>query len=248
MNLDTTEDDFSFWMPAQAISKSSKDPKAKYSRQIQGIASTASSDLQAESVVQSGIDFSYFLAHGFFNNDHKDGFKNKVGEPLECKITKNGLWVKGFLYEKKEISDDIWEMMNSLEKTPGAKRKLGFSIQGKVKRRNGKTIESCWIQDIAITPCPVNTHTWAEIVKSLSANKWVDKNTEEAEKAMTSASSVVPESLDKEAKNTVTADAVDKSLSFNESVDYIQKSTSMTRQDAESTCRVIFSLLGETHE
>jgi hypothetical protein len=249
--LDSTEEDFTFWMPAQAISKSSSG-KAKHSREIQGIASTAASDLQAESVIQSGIDFSYFLKHGFFNNDHKEGFKNKVGEPLECKVTKNGLWVKGFLYEGKSVSDDIWEMMTSLEKTSGAKRKIGFSIQGKVKRRSGRVIDECWIQDIAITPCPVNTHTWAEIVKSLSADKWADKD-KSADKALTSASALVPESLDKKTKDTVTSEDepsedINKSLTFKESVDYIRKSTNMAPQDAESACRVLFSLLGETNE
>jgi len=238
----TTEEDFEFWMPAQAVAKGGKG--AKKQRLIQGIASTPAADLQAESVVQSGIDFSYFIKHGFFNNDHKDGFKNKVGEPLECKVTKNGLWVKGFLYEGKEVADDIWEMLNSLERTPGTKRRLGFSIQGKVKRRSGRVIDECWIQDIAITPCPVNTNTWAEIVKSLSGDTWAKKDEEESDKAMTSSSAVVPESLDDELKNTVTS----KSLTFEESVDYIVKSTNMPKQAAESTCRVIFSVLGEKHE
>lgn len=172
----TDAESFRFWVPAQAVklSKANKDKKGPR-RWIQGIASTSTKDLQGEVVVQHGIDFDYFLKHGFFNNDHKPGFENKVGQPTECKLTPQGLWVKGFLFENKKISDDIWEMLHSLESTPGATRRIGFSIEGKVKRRSGNKIDSCWIQDIAITPAPVNTTTWAEIAKSLSAQPWVSE-------------------------------------------------------------------------
>lgn len=216
-------DTFTFWVPAQAvqISKSTKDAKGKSVRWLQGIASTDSRDLQGESVSQKGIDFTYFLKNGYFNNDHKPGFENKVGEPTECKLTSKGLWVKGFLYDNHKIADQIWDLMNAHEATPGAKRRVGFSIEGKVKRRNGTTIEECWIQDIAITPAPINTATWAEIAKSLSASSWTD-------------SSVT--SKEEETK---------KSLTLPEAIDYIKKSEGLADDDAEVLAKFIFSCYKE---
>lgn len=165
---------FEFWVPLD-IEKSQKTKDGK--RWIEGIASTESLDLQNEIVLQSGIDTSYFLKHGYFNNDHKPGFENKVGQPTECKITKKGLWVKGYLFKNHKVADAIWELANSLDAS-GSNRKLGFSIQGKVLRRRGKTIVKCWIQDIAITAAPINTNTWLDVVKSLDAlppDIWCDE-------------------------------------------------------------------------
>jgi hypothetical protein len=171
------DDEFSFWLPMQ-LSKSTVEGKEGKKRVIQGIASTKDRDLQKEVVNQNGIDFSYFLKYGYYNNDHKPGFENKVGQPLECKITKEGLWTRGFLFDQHKIADAIWELANALEATD-ADRKLGFSIQGKVTRRHGREIMKCWIQDIAITASPINTHTWFDVVKSLSEvpqDLWVCDN------------------------------------------------------------------------
>lgn len=162
----TKTDDFGFWMPFDIV-KSKKTVKDG-GRWIEGIASTHHEDLQKEIVDQNGIDVSYFLRYGYFNNDHKPGFENKVGQPTECYVKKDGLYVKGFLFKNKKIADDIWEMALSLESSD-SDRKLGFSIQGKVIRRNGNRLLKCWVQDIAITAAPINTHTWLDIVKSLNA-------------------------------------------------------------------------------
>jgi hypothetical protein len=170
MSLKDTNDTFSFFLPVEALEKSETDPKDD-TRYVQGIASTDHTDLQNEKVVQNGIDFSYFTKHGFINDDHKPGVENKVGEPVEVRLTKAGLWIKALLYKGKERSDYWWEHLTSLEQSKST-RKVGFSIQGKVQRRNGNSITKCWIQDVAITASPVNTHTWAEIVKSLCAEKY----------------------------------------------------------------------------
>jgi len=167
------DDDFTFWVPMEIMKAAGtevnkeKDQDKNVKRLIQGIASTVNEDLQKEFVDQSGIDFSYFLKYGYYNNDHKPGFDNKVGQPLECKVTKEGLWTKGFLFKDHKIADSIWELANALEASQ-SNRKLGFSIQGKVLRRNGKRILACWVQDIAITTAPINTNTWLDVVKSLA--------------------------------------------------------------------------------
>lgn len=158
---------FHFFMPVERIEKSEKDGK----RFIQGVASTDDRDLQGEVVRQNGIDYSYFLKHGYINDDHKDGPEHKVGEPVEARMTPAGLWMKGFLYKGKERAEYWWEHINTLAQNASS-RKVGFSIQGKVQRREGNTIAKCWLQDVAITASPINTNTWAEVAKSLSAQKW----------------------------------------------------------------------------
>jgi hypothetical protein len=167
-----TTDDFEFFVPMEPISKAESIGNKKDDRRlIQGIASTSDIDLQGESVVQSGMDTSYFLKYGYINDDHKPGPEHKVGEPVECRATKAGLWIQAFLYKGQDRADYWWQFMNSLDES-GAKRKVGFSIQGKIIRRSGNSILKCWLQDIAITASPVNTNTWAEIVKSLSNERW----------------------------------------------------------------------------
>jgi hypothetical protein len=166
--IDFVKDDtFSFWVPMHISKASSEDRKGKKRRWIQGIASTKDVDLQLETVEQYGIDFSYFLKYGYFNNDHKPGFENKVGQPTECRVTKEGLWTKGFLFDNHKVADAIWELALAIEASQ-ANRKLGFSIQGKVLRRAGRKILKCWIQDIAITAAPINTNTWLDVIKSLN--------------------------------------------------------------------------------
>jgi len=236
------EETFTFFVPATAISKGGKKDGKRW---IQGIASTDSRDLQGEIVRQNGIDFSYFLKHGYFNDDHKPGPEHKVGEPTDCKVTKQGLWVKGFLFSNHKKADEYWELMNSLTAS-GSSRKVGFSIQGKVKRRSGKEISECWIQDIALTPAPVNTTTWAEIAKSLSASKWdfekseaPDKDAEDEEKALTAGGSpLVPESLE----GGVKKDRTSKALTYDETVEHLQKSQGLTEEAAVAVANVVFEL------
>ena len=240
----TDEETFTFFVPATALDVS-KSGKKDGKRWIQGIASTDARDLQGEIVKQNGIDFSYFLKHGYFNDDHKPGPEHKVGQPTECKVTKNGLWVKGFLFSNHKKSDEYWELMNALSAS-GSSRKVGFSIQGKVKRRNGREISECWIQDIALTPAPVNTTTWAEIAKSLSAAKWdfnkseaPDKDAEDEEKALTAGGSpLVPENLE----GGIKKDRTCKALTYDETVEHLQKSEGLSEEAAVAVANVVFEL------
>ena len=162
------ENGFQFWVPLSISKSRDEGPDQEPRRWIEGIASTEDQDLQDEIVKKVGIDFSYFLKYGYYNNDHKPGFENKVGQPTEARVEGRGLWTKGFLFKNHKVADAIWELANSLESSQ-SKRKLGFSIQGKVLRRAGKTILKCWIQDIAITAAPINTNTWLDVVKSLNS-------------------------------------------------------------------------------
>tara|TARA_R100001244_G_scaffold53662_1_gene46568 strand:- start:9997 stop:10752 length:756 start_codon:yes stop_codon:yes gene_type:complete len=245
------KDTFNFWLPAQALRVTKGDDDGASDsgkRWIQGVASTDARDLQGEVVSQKGIDFSYFMKNGYFNNDHKDGFSNKVGQPTECRLTANGLWVKGFLFKNHKTADSIWELLNSLDSSSSSRR-IGFSIQGKVKRRAGSTIKECWIQDVAITPSPVNTSTWAQIAKSLSTEEWDlkkdhddcdDMEEEDEEKALqASGSPLVAESLHTEEIE----DRTSKSLTFDETVALLQEA-SLTKEMAEAFAKAAFCLYG----
>lgn len=244
------QDTFSCFIPAKMVivkgGEKGADKTGK--RWIQGVASTDGRDLQGEIVQQTGIDFSHFLKEGYFNDDHKPGPDAKIGQPTEAKLTKNGLWVKGFLFKDKKKADEYWELMNSLEVSQ-SDRKVGFSIQGKVIRRAGNQIEKCWIQDIAITTQPVNTATWAEIAKSLNAQKWdlaKDKETENkeaAEKAMTAAGSpLVPASLEGKEKNVTVA----KSLTYDEACVVVKSQTGLTDEAVvKSIVSVAFGMFGQ---
>jgi hypothetical protein len=236
---------FSFFVPVTALEvKKSGDGKST-KRWIQGIASTSSRDLQGEIVDQNGIDFGYFLKNGYLNDDHKPGPEHKVGQPTECRLTKNGLWIKGFLFNNHKKADYYWELMHALDSS-GSDRKVGFSIQGKVKRRNGKEITECWLQDVALTPAPVNTTTWAEMAKSLNAEKWVfdkslseDDSDEDEEKALTAGGSpLVPESLE----GGIKKDRTSKALTYDETVEYISKSYGLDTEAAVAVTNVVFEL------
>lgn len=253
-------DEFHFFVPLEKMEKSEKDGQ----RLIQGIASTSHRDLQGEIVVQKGIDYDYFLKHGYINDDHKEGPEHKVGEPLDCKLTKDGLWIKAMLYKGKERSDYWWEHINTLERN-SSRRQVGFSIQGKIQRRAGSTIVKCWLQDVAITASPVNTKTWAEIVKSLSSQKWCihpeditcvggccscstsksigDEDLEDEDKALTAGGMggvLVPESLEGNAK----VQTHKSMISFQEAVNHIQKSWNCSYVTAKATADAIFASHG----
>ncbi len=244
------DDTFRFFVDINPVvvkgGKNGADKSGK--RWIQGIASTDSRDLQGEIVSQGGIDVSYFLKHGWFNNDHKDGFQNKVGQPTEARVTKDGLFVKGYLFKDHKVADEIWELMNSIERS-GSNRKIGFSIQGKVKHREGTTIKECWLQDIAITPAPVNTTTWAEIVKSMSAEKMdlckdQDAGDEDEEKALSTSTgaALIPESLDKEQKKDLASKGL---FSQEETVNLLVSKHGLSHEVARSAAVVIFDLYGK---
>ena len=251
MSENTYEESFSFFMPAQPILKA-ENGKEDGKRWIQGIASTDARDLQGEVVVQDGIDFGYFLKNGYFNDDHKDGPEHKVGEPVKCRVTKDGLWVKGFLYksEKQQKAGHYWDLIQAETAEGDSQRSVGFSIQGKVLRRKGNVIEKCWIQDVAITTAPINAKTWAEVVKSLSGSDWNadedaddDDDTDKALTASGSGSPTVPESLEDKLK-VDRESPVSKSLSFAETVSYVETLYGVDTAEASSIARVAFDLFG----
>jgi hypothetical protein len=240
---------FKFWMPLSKA-KASKDGKARI---IEGIASTPDLDLQNERVSQSGINFDYFINHGYFNWDHKPGAENKIGEPWEVKVTPKGLYVKGIIYKGKKVADDVWEHIQSLAQNPDAKRTVGFSLQGKTVRRNGNTILKCWLQDIAVTTAPINYNTYLDVVKSFSQYDWTQDSVEKTLSAghqvsnQTGGSALRTEGLDKDPTDLLYKENSEKSKKEKEYTkkslaNLIQRHLGYSQGTAGSLSDVIFRL------
>jgi hypothetical protein len=146
-----------------------KSGEGEKSRRIGGYATTEHLDRQGEILVQKGLDFAEFLAHGWFNDNHDKTSSGVVGYPVMAEFHKGkGWYVEGYLLKGYKKADDLWELATALQKSD---RKLGFSVEGNgVKRdpRNENKILKASIKHVAITHVPVNTNCTMEVLaKSL---------------------------------------------------------------------------------
>jgi hypothetical protein len=162
---------FKFEIPLEAFWKAGAKGQE---RRIGGIISTDAKDRQGETVVQRGLDFSEFIRNGWFNDNHSRETTGIVGYPTEVKSTvhkgRKAHYVEGYLLDNYDRADEIWKLANALQKTG---RRLGFSIEGSVTRREGdqgNVIAAAKVRNVAITNVPVNTDTGLEVLaKSLMA-------------------------------------------------------------------------------
>lgn len=143
-------------------------------RRIGGICSTDDLDRQAEKILQDGMDFEPFLKSGWFNDNHDPSTDAVVGYPIGASYRAMGMrkgWhVEGYMLDGHPRADSLWMLANALQKTD---RRLGFSVEGGVTARDPKNpaiIRKAIVREVAITRCPVNTHTALHVLaKSLSA-------------------------------------------------------------------------------
>ena len=138
----------------------------------------------------------YYLTHGVISWDHKHKQTGEprfiIGEPLDVRFAEdNRTLVKGFLYQKNKIAQDVWSNIQS-----GAK-KLGASVGGGILQKSNGTIRRVVWDETAITHKPINDETlggvsvmpFAEFAKALSAGGGVDAA------AFTGGRALTPESL-----------------------------------------------------
>lgn len=167
-------EDFRVWLPEVYFADFSKAEDDRFnSRQIRGVMTTNGEDRQSERVLAKGLEFDEFLTHGHFNDNHDQSTSAIVGYPEEAKYqaqietpngTREGWLCRGYVLKGTKRADAIWELAKALAPTP---KRLGFSIEGKVLRRNNKVIEKAKIRNVAITNCPVNTEaTWDILARS----------------------------------------------------------------------------------
>jgi hypothetical protein len=142
-------------------------------RRISGIISTEHQDQQGEIVIQRGLDFDPFLEHGWINDNHSRDTDGVVGYPLKVERTthygKPATRMEAYLLPpgddpRHDKASKIWNLANQLQQTD---RRLGYSIEGKVRRRtgrDGKVIAQALVRNVAITNCPVNTQTGLDLI------------------------------------------------------------------------------------
>lgn len=157
-------DKFKFVVPA-SLSKSDDGQWV-----VAGLASTNNIDQQGEIIDQSGMDLSPIdQGKGWFNWDHQPGISNLLGTLDSYQKTGRGLFVKGRLFKNKQMAKDVYDVMSSLDKSDTGR--IGMSVEGKILERctdNPKIIKKCRINKIALTLNPVNSDTYADLVKSLN--------------------------------------------------------------------------------
>lgn len=157
---------FIFAAPLTII-KSERQDSADEMR-IGGYASTADPDRQGDEIIQRGLDITQFVDHGWFNHDHDNTQILGYPDKKKCKVSAKGFYVEGVLLKGVELAERVFQTALALEAS-NAPRKMGFSIEGKVVKRDEKTnrIVKAEVYNVAITANPVNVNcTWDVLVKS----------------------------------------------------------------------------------
>ena len=138
---------------------------------VYGLASTANRDQQGEVVDVKGLDLNPIKkGRGLFNFDHKKGPENVVGVIDTYKTADEGLYLGGYLFKQHDRAKSLYQIMSSLNKSDAGR--MGMSIEGVIKKRSGKdgkTISKAVIHSCALTMNPVNSDTFIDLAKSLSA-------------------------------------------------------------------------------
>ena len=161
---------FSRWAPVtlseETLSKAEAGD-APVVAKIGGICSTDDKDFEGESISQDGLDWSYFLQHGWFNFEHQQGPQAVLGHPTRVEpVDEHKTRVEGEIYLSKPLAREIYETAYAIQKA-GAPRSLGFSIEGQVLQRDSvspKKVLKARVLNVAITSAPVNPHTNLELI------------------------------------------------------------------------------------
>ena len=160
-------------------------------RMICGMASCETRDLQREIIFQKGIDPTPALESGFINWDHGKGPEDQIGVPTKlevCRIedhpimSKSGLhgwgtWCEGMLFKGHYRADQVWNLVNALD-TGGYDRRLAWSVQGRAIERDNlhNVVTKSQMYHMALTHQPVQTDSFAQVLKSLSGGEAVSKS------------------------------------------------------------------------
>jgi hypothetical protein len=158
---------FKFIMPAE-LEKGSTDGEWK----VKGLASTGHSDQQGETIMQKGIDLSPIdKKKGVLNWDHGKSPEDTIGILDGYQQGENGLYIEGRLFKNHSKAKAVKEIMDSLGE--GDRGRMGLSVEGQILERdtsNPKIIRKCRINAVALTMNPVNSNTYADLVKSMNAS------------------------------------------------------------------------------
>ena len=147
---------------------------------VKGLASTGNVDRQGETILPHGVDLTPIdQKKGVLNFDHMKGPENTIGLLDGYRKTPEGIYVEGRLFKNHSRAKAVHEIMSSLGKSD--RGRVGLSVEGKILQRNSqnpKIIEKCQINAVAVTMNPVNSDTYADLMKSMSSSD-IEFNAEE---------------------------------------------------------------------
>lgn len=157
---------FSTWLPVDVSKSESVENKTR----IGGIISTDTVDQQGDTLLQEGMDFTYFIDKGWFNYEHKQGADNILGAPTKVEPVmidgKRATRVEGYLLNDAPRAKEIIDIARAIERAD-LPRTIGFSVEGQVIERdkvNPKIITRSRILNVAITSAPVNPDARLEVL------------------------------------------------------------------------------------
>lgn len=170
------KDRFRLWAPiprVEGISKGTK-TRGKVGR-IVGIGSSEVEDEDEDVIEQEGLEWDYFIGkggrggHGLIILEHPVGVLNTIGYPVSVKLTEITSRVTNKLVKATEVEGDIyledrygrrvWKKARVMQRA-GGQRSQGFSIEGGVKRREGKRVKKGRVKWLAVTAAPRNHDSW----------------------------------------------------------------------------------------
>ncbi len=170
------KDRFRLWAPVthlEGISKGTK-TRGKVGRII-GHGSSEVEDEDEDIVEQEGLEYDYFIGkggrggHGLIILEHPVGILNTIGYPVSVKLVDivsrvtnklvKATEVEGDLYLEDRYGRRVWRKARVMQRA-GGQRQLGFSIEGGVKRREGKRVKKGRVKWLAVTAAPRNHDCW----------------------------------------------------------------------------------------
>lgn len=191
----TLEKSFNFWMPATLQKAAENEAGQDAPRRIKGTASLDTPDMVDDEVLQKGLDWEYFLKHGFFKWEHSTlpnayvGYPDKV-ETIVLPEGHHATHVEGFLFDN-EMAKEIASLADALAKAPGNPRQLGFSVEGSIVERSGNQIAKAIVRNVAITASPCHPDARMEILARSLAG-FPEPNTE----TTSGGAALIPQSID----------------------------------------------------
>lgn len=172
--MSTQKNNFRFFIPIDEITKA-KNKDGVEVMKLGGIASTKRRDTDGEILSPGGMDLSYLQERGIINWQHEKSPDAVIGEPSLAEIRKEGLYVEGTLYPDSAKAKQVYTLAQTLKKSK-ASRKLGWSVEGKVTKRDpldeSKVLESA-ITNIAVCISPKNPDSIVDIIKG-NYHGWSD--------------------------------------------------------------------------
>jgi len=173
---DIQEDNFKFFLPVD-IEKGTNGKGNKVYK-ISGQASKQRRDSQGETMSLAGMDVSNLKVINW-NHKSKDNPDAYIGEVHSVSFKDDEMHFKGELFPEMPMAKGCINLMKALKKRG---KQLGISIEGSVVERGSTnpqdpaygTVTKSRLTALAVTPNPINSDTYAELVEKgfTTSNIW----------------------------------------------------------------------------